>query len=645
MKLLYSNLVMTMLVSTYVSCAFASPTYNLNGKQTINSIAEDIRTDAIREYKGKRGFRPRTDAAKALRTRLSSLPSGLALAPALTLGQAVRGDVEVPVFLATFSNTTADPYPSNNLNEQLFGTFATGTMTEYYSHASGGLLNVLGNVSDWHKLSKDDDYYAGADVCSQSGNQTSCKPCAGLCQNSKLAEMIESIISAADNTTDFSLYDNDGPDGIPNSGDDDGFVDFVAFVHPEAGSECGDSATQKNIWSHRFSYRSLTAKALATEDVSALGSGSKISIDDYVIMPALACDQLTMNQIGVFTHEFAHAFGVPDLYDTSSQPRSSAIGTFGLMGAGSWGGDMATPESPAQMISWSKEFLGWSTPQIIDADRKDVIITEGSPVKVDYDFRFDPRDDKYLLLEYRTRGQTIDTALPSEGLLITEISNSKTQSGIVSNNVNQDPNNLGIRVIEADGRQNLLQLGMIGEASDVFPGSESVTSVDNSHPQRIRAAICNIRMNNNSSVTADIYTSRQSCPVQLFRTISNSNTKIDGFNKPDDALKALSSGEVLLGEGVTIEGILKNSGTNFFTDRRLTISDPSNPDIQIPVFPNLPVSTSLSAGGISAENLSDFIGKRVVVEGQWTRDMVKGIGLTDTISAGDINLLPELKRE
>ena len=26
---------------------------------------------------------------------------------------------------------------------------------------------------------------------------------------------------------DFGLFDNDGPDGVPNSGDDDGYVDIV----------------------------------------------------------------------------------------------------------------------------------------------------------------------------------------------------------------------------------------------------------------------------------------------------------------------------------------------------------------------------------------------------------------------------------
>ena len=45
-------------------------------------------------------------------------------------------------------------------------------------------------------------------------------------------------------------YDNDGPDGIPNSGDDDGFVDAVVFVQGLPGGECGTP----NIISHTWSY-------------------------------------------------------------------------------------------------------------------------------------------------------------------------------------------------------------------------------------------------------------------------------------------------------------------------------------------------------------------------------------------------------
>ena len=64
---------------------------------------------------------------------------------------------------------------------------------------------------------------------------------------------VDEALKLADADTDFSQYDNDGPDGVPNSGDDDGIVDLVALVHSESGGECIGS---NNLWSHRWTYGS-----------------------------------------------------------------------------------------------------------------------------------------------------------------------------------------------------------------------------------------------------------------------------------------------------------------------------------------------------------------------------------------------------
>jgi hypothetical protein len=67
------------------------------------------------------------------------------------------------------------------------------------------------------------------------------------------------IIGQADREIDFGRYDNDGPDGLPNSGDDDGIVDCLFiniqtlpegfFTSPEGG---GDNL---DFWSRDEAYR------------------------------------------------------------------------------------------------------------------------------------------------------------------------------------------------------------------------------------------------------------------------------------------------------------------------------------------------------------------------------------------------------
>src|SRR5262245_17524851 len=258
---------------------------------------------------------------------------------------AVTGTFQVPVFCVKFSNTGADPYPTSTLQTRLFdGPFAPRTLHEFYNEISYGDLNVTGSVYGWTTLPNVDTYYAGAGTCN------------GLCGTSRVRELIVSTLTANDGAIDFGQYDNDGPDGLPNSGDDDGIVDFAAFVHSEPGEECVGQTG--NIWSHRSHLTSWSPNTFFTTNDTRTGGGF-IIVDDYVIQPAYNCDGVSPIDIGVFCHEFGHAFGLPDLYDTDGG--SEGVGNWCLMGGGSWN----TPENPAHMGAWAKNQLGWSDVTVV----------------------------------------------------------------------------------------------------------------------------------------------------------------------------------------------------------------------------------------------------------------------------------------
>lgn len=287
--------------------------------------AEEIRR-AREAYIEERGFYDRRFIAASERAQYS-----------------VAGTIEVPVFAVEFSNRSAT-YPAGDLQTRLFdGPHSPETLTEFYSEMSYGDITMTGSVFGWYTLPNSDTYYEGG--------------CNGICPSALIGELIHSTVSNYDASVDFGDYDNDGPDGVPNSGDDDGFVDFVAFVHAEAGAECGSSS---NIWSHRASLLAWPQGNYTTNDNRA--GGGSIIISDYVIQPAFNCSQFGGGtiDIGVFCHEFGHAFGLPDLYDVSNT--TQGIGEWGLMGAGNWN----TPPSPAHMGAWSKAQLGWIS--VIDAD-------------------------------------------------------------------------------------------------------------------------------------------------------------------------------------------------------------------------------------------------------------------------------------
>jgi M6 family metalloprotease-like protein len=262
------------------------------------------------------------------------------LSPGQLKSMAVTGTVQVPVFCSKYANTGADPYPASTLDTKLFsGPYSPQTLTQFYDEISYGDLNMTGSVYGWFQLSQNDTYYEGP------------AGCAGTCGSANVGQFITETLTNWDPSVDFGQYDNDGPDGIPNSGDDDGYADFVAFVHPEAGAECGGAAAN-NIWSHRWVLSGWIGGSGWTTNDPAAGGGN-IRVNDYVIQPAYNCGGVTVIDIGVFCHEFGHALGLPDLYDTNGG--SAGIGHWGLMGSGSWN----SVTQPAHMNSWSKNEMGW----------------------------------------------------------------------------------------------------------------------------------------------------------------------------------------------------------------------------------------------------------------------------------------------
>jgi M6 family metalloprotease-like protein len=314
-----------------------------------------------------RGWAQKVERIKRQRDAFIAVNGPQALS-ALTQEYAVSGTMEIPVMLCEFANRPG-PFDSLAVQTKLFGPQA-GTVTDYYDEVSYSLLNMTGTVYDWVPLSNNDDYYEGLPGCN------------GFCGSSHIGALLLEVLTAKDPQIDFTQYDNDGPDGVPNSGDDDGFVDFVAFVHSEYGGECGSN---NNLWSHQYVYQGWPESGglpFITDDTGF--SGSPILISEYTMQPVRNCppDNANMNEIGVFCHEFGHAFGLPDLYDSNGG--SSGIGYWGIMGSGNWN----ISSSPAHPCAWTRMQLGWVTPTDVDwgggSESIDAIATSGEVFRLGF---------------------------------------------------------------------------------------------------------------------------------------------------------------------------------------------------------------------------------------------------------------------
>lgn len=375
----------------------------------------------------------------------------------------VKGTIHVPVVLGMFSDFPADstgPYSRDVIQAKYFGD-TPGTITAYYNENSGGMVSVDGDVMNWVR----------ADVTQAQATGGA----SGLVQGT-VGPFILSLLQQLPDTIDWGQFDNDGPDGIPNSGDDDGYVDALAVIQPTYGAECtGNTDDSQHIWSHKWNLTDAAGHAYTTTTPAA--NGGFIKIDDYLIEPVLDCDGTSLNPIGTFTHEMGHAyFGLPDLYDTSSNNQGD--GNWDLMATGSWGCNGSTPWSPCHMGAWSKSVLGWVAVTTLP-DSTDVGTLTLPPVETNptvYRINTEDGSGEYFLLENR-EAIGFDQYVPGTGMLVWEIDPTVVAANWPGNTVNANAH-LGVWVREADGRADMTQSGSQdrGDSGDPFPYVSSDTA-------------------------------------------------------------------------------------------------------------------------------------------------------------------------
>lgn len=401
----------------------------------------DVQPHAPLEF--SRAWLGRVEGVLRRRAELSAagLLDGLAPRDAARLGAALAGTLRVPVIPIHYADGRP-PFPIAELDERLFGPGAGDTVSYagYFREVSGGLLRVEGDVSPWIAMPRRADHYLPARDH-------------GWGSFGRIVELRDHVLLAADRHVDYGAYDNDGPDGIPNSGDDDGFVDLAILAY---ATPCPGPGAAGGIWPHR-----AAMPPLPTDDPAA--GGGTIAIADYIILPAVDPASCGPLHVGVLAHETGHALGLPDLYDYDGSSRG--IGPWGLMGTGSH----AATFSPAHPSAWEKEQLGWVTVRWLTegSERFEVPAVERHRTV----FRFDVPDEagRYVLIENRQRLGS-DAHLPGRGLLVWRVDPERGELGAW----NRDERAPALTLLAADGRDDLGR-GLQADSSDPYPGANGVT--------------------------------------------------------------------------------------------------------------------------------------------------------------------------
>ncbi len=328
----------------------------------------------------------------------------------------------VVVILADFSDKTAASggYSATvaDFEHLLFSFDSTDShysMSEFYYENSYGNFVLEGVVAGWYRLPQTYAYYV------DGNNGFGSYP-------TNAQRMAEDAITAADPFVDFSQFDNDG----------NGTADGVFIVHAGPGAEA--TGSDFDIWSH----------AWGTSYTMNLDG---ISINSYTTEPEEGSGGLITQ--GVFSHEYGHFLGLPDLYDTDYS--SAGVGKWSLMAGGSWN---SGGRYPAFFDAWCKKELGFINLTNVSSNLTNQEIPSSYYNPVAYRiWENGVVGQEYFIVENRQQTGN-DFGIPGSGLLIYHID--ETQWG----NSNEPRYLVGIE--QADGKSDLENDANSGDAGDVW---------------------------------------------------------------------------------------------------------------------------------------------------------------------------------
>lgn len=358
------------------------------------------------------------------------------------------------VILVEFTNmqfsTSEDPHAAftDLLNKPGYSVNgATGSARDFYYENSHGVFEPIFDVYGPVQLDTTYAYYG------QNNYQG---------DDMHPEEAIIQGCQKLDDQIDFTRYDNDG----------DGRVDLVFMYY--AGKGEADGGASNTIWPHQWELSS---------------SGQFLELDGKVIDSYACTNEVNgwsgeMCGIGTACHEFGHAMGLPDLYDTDGGTNGSAGGlySFSVMDSGSYNNDGCTPPyfniEERVMLGWLdwddvvREFPKSGTYTIPSVDENVAYMTPTD------------KDGEYFI--YECRGSNgWDAYLPAQGMLVYHVDKSDRMvfdwatarslwdNWRESNSINAKGSHPCFYVVPAASQSSL---NYYYEDKMPFPGSEKVTT-------------------------------------------------------------------------------------------------------------------------------------------------------------------------
>lgn len=302
-----------------------------------NEAGEVVEKDEAGYYRpvSTAKFQQRRTAGRARSAAVNAMRRGPALAQSQTVEQ------HFLVILVEFSdvhfqaaNTSAAF--SNLLNQTGYSANgATGSAQDYYYENSNQQFRPIFDVYGPVTLANNVAHYGAH----EGSNNDTCPE-----------DAVKEGCVALDSQIDFSQYDSDG----------DGEVDLVFMYYAGYGeADYHDTGNEDTIWPHQWALRS---------------AGINLNLDGKIVNK-YACSNERIGSgtlkgslcgIGTACHEFGHALGLPDLYDTDYNNHNGEAGGlyyYSLMCSGSYNNNGRTPP---YLGMEERIMLGWQDPSKIE---------------------------------------------------------------------------------------------------------------------------------------------------------------------------------------------------------------------------------------------------------------------------------------
>jgi M6 family metalloprotease-like protein len=306
------------------------------------------------------------------------------------------------VFLVGFNNQAISSTATVWANK-IFGT-NTGDLNHYYNEISSGNFSLTAAVES-HIISND----GVVGITITENIKTSYT-------SNQAANIVYSSIGIADSVVDYSSFDTSPSDGKISRNE----LQLLFIFAGDEGATTYNSITKQHtgVWAHASSFVSgITLDGVVIAQNSN-GGGYAVFGEQQKSSGGGRHDAT----IGVIAHELGHSlFNLPDLYDASGL--SAGIGSFGLMGNGSWGkvAFEQAGKTPSHKTGYSKIKSGFISPITLSANTSSVKVYTSSSTNQNVYKVMVSSPNEYFLIENRDNSGYDKGMGFNGGLLITHI--------------------------------------------------------------------------------------------------------------------------------------------------------------------------------------------------------------------------------